>query len=95
MSTSFPSRPWERVGVDLFELHGKVYIVIVDYFSRWVEYRKLTSLTSEHTIEELKEVFATHGIPDLILTQFPSRTALHTRQVPRGFHRLTVKRNEQ
>ena len=68
MSASFPSRPWERVGVDLFELHGKVYIVIVDYYSRWVEHRKLTSLTSEHTIEVLKEVFATHGIPDLILT---------------------------
>ena len=48
MSASFPSHPWERVGVDLFELHGKVYIVIVDYYSRWVEYRKLTSLTSEH-----------------------------------------------
>ena len=68
MSASFPSCPWERVGVDLFELHGKVYIVIVDYYSRWVEYRKLTSLTSEHTIEVLKEVFATRGIPDLILT---------------------------
>ena len=68
MSATFPSRPWERVGVDLFELHGKVYIVIVDYYSRWVVYRKLTSLTSEHTIEVLKEVFATHGIPYLILT---------------------------
>ena len=31
MSASFPSRPWERVGVDLFELHGKVYIVVDDY----------------------------------------------------------------
>ena len=42
--------------------------VIVDYYSRWVEYRKLNSLTSEHTTEVLKEVFATHGIPELILT---------------------------
>ena len=68
MGLTLQSRPWERVGVDLFELHGKVYIVIVDYYSRWVEYRKLTSLTPEHTIEVLKEVFATHGIPYLILT---------------------------
>ena len=68
MSASFLSRPWESVGVDLFELHGKVYIGIVDYYSTWVEYRKLTSLTSEHTIEVLKEMFPTHGIPDLILT---------------------------
>ena len=68
MPASFPFRPWETVGVDLFELHEKVYIVIVDYYSRWVEYRKLTSLTSKHTIEVLKEVFATYGIPYLILT---------------------------
>ena len=80
MSASFPSRPWERVGVDLFELHGKVYIVIVDYYSRWVEYRKLTRLTSEHTIE-VKKVFATHGIPYLILTdngpQFIAESLTH------------------
>ena len=68
MSASFPSRPWERVGMDLFELNGKLYLVIVDYYSRWVEFRKLTSLTSEHTIEVMKEVFATHGIPDVIMS---------------------------
>ena len=66
MAVSFPSHPWERVGIDLFELHGKVYIVMVDYYSRWVEFRKLISLTSEHTIDVLKEVFSTHGIPDVI-----------------------------
>ena len=68
MSASFPSHPWERVGMDLFELNGKLYLVIVDYYSRWVEFRKLTSLTSEHTIEVMKEVFATHGIPDVIMS---------------------------
>ena len=46
MSASFSSRPWERVGVDRFELYGKVYIVVVDYYFRWVEYRKLTSLST-------------------------------------------------
>ena len=68
MSASFPSRPWERVGMDLFEINGKLYLVIIDYYSRWVEFRKLTSLTSEHTIEVMKEVFATHGILDVIMS---------------------------
>ena len=66
MAASFRSRPWERVGTDLFELNDKVYIVIVDYYSRWVEFRKLIRLTSEHTIDVLKEVFSIHGIPDFI-----------------------------
>ena len=30
MAASFPSRPWETVGIDLFELNGKLYIAIVD-----------------------------------------------------------------
>ena len=54
--------------MDLFTLNGKLYLVIVDYCSRWVEFRKLTSLTCEHTIKVLKEVFATHGIPDVIMS---------------------------
>ena len=37
MSASFTSRSWERVGVVVFELHGKIYIVTVDYDSRWVK----------------------------------------------------------
>ena len=43
-----------------------MYIVIVDYYSRWVEFRKLISLTSEHTIDVLKEVFSIRGIPGVI-----------------------------
>ena len=34
MSASFPSRPWERLATDLFELEGKVYLIVVDYYSR-------------------------------------------------------------
>ena len=66
MAASFPSRPWERVGIYMFELNGKVYIVIVDYYSRWVDFRKLVSLTSEPTLDVLKEVVSIHGIPDVI-----------------------------
>ena len=68
VSASVPSRPRERVGMDLFEFNGRLYLVIVDYYSRWIEFRKLTSLTSEHTIVVMKEVFATHGIPDVIMS---------------------------
>lgn len=32
-----PERPWSRVGSDLFSLHSKDYIVLVDYYSDFVE----------------------------------------------------------
>ena len=34
MSSSFPSRPWERLAMDLLELHDKVYLIVIDYNSR-------------------------------------------------------------
>ena len=32
-----PDRPWSRVGMDLFDLHCKKYVIVVDYLSRGAE----------------------------------------------------------
>ena len=66
MSSSFPSLPWERLAADLFELAGKVYLIVVDYYSRWFEIRRLNDQSSSRVISVLKELFSTHGIPDII-----------------------------
>lgn len=34
-----PDYPWQRVGMDLFELKGHQYLLIVDYYSRWIEHK--------------------------------------------------------
>ena len=70
MSSSFPSRPWERLAADLFELAGKVYLIVVDYYSRWFEIRRLNDQSSSRVISVLKELFSTHGIPDIIVCLF-------------------------
>ena len=68
MSTSFPSRPWERLAADLFKLEGKVYLIVVDYYSRWFEIRRLKDQSSAKVISVLKELCSTHGIPDIIVS---------------------------
>lgn len=68
MSASFPSRPWERIATDLFDLNRKVYLIVVDYYSRWFEIKELRNETSQVVIQTLKELFAIHGIPDLIIS---------------------------
>ena len=68
MSSSFPSRPWERLAADLFELAGKVYLIVVDYYSRWFEISRLNDQSSSRVISVLKELFSTHGIPDIIVS---------------------------
>ena len=45
-----PSRPWEQVGVDLFELNRKEYMITVDYYSNFWEIDRLTSTTSSAVV---------------------------------------------
>ena len=68
LPSNFPDRPWSRLAMDLFELEGKTYLIIVDYFSRWIELRLLEKLNSKTTITQIKSVFTTHCIPDMIIS---------------------------
>ena len=58
----FPQRPWQRIVADLFQLYGNNYLLVVDYFSRYVEIAKLHSQTSASIINHLKSIMARHGI---------------------------------
>jgi len=68
MSTPFPSGSWERIATDLLRLKGKDYLVVLDYYSRWFEIKELRNETFRVVIQALKELFAIHGIPDLIIS---------------------------
>ena len=63
-----PSRPWEKVGADLCELNGRHYLIIVDYYSNFIEVDLLKETTSEQVIEHCKSQFARHGIPDVLIS---------------------------
>ena len=57
-------RPWEQVGVNLFELDKKDYMITVDYYSNFWKVDRLTSTTSTTVILKLKKHFARHGCPE-------------------------------
>ena len=63
-----PECPWQKLGSDLFELQGKHYLLLVDYFSRYVEIIKLTTTTSSAVISGMKSVFSRYGIPELLIS---------------------------
>ena len=44
----------------------KTYLLIVDYYSRWIELKLFHQLTSAAVIHQIKSVLAAHGIPDVI-----------------------------
>ena len=60
--------PWEKVASDIFDIQGKQYLVLVDYFSNFIEVEQLQSLSSTAVIRKLKASFARYGIPKLLVT---------------------------
>ena len=63
-----PEHAWHSLGVDFLNLDKNDFLIIVDYFSKFVEVRKLTSKTGQSVISNLKQVFRTHGIPIRLYT---------------------------
>ena len=58
-----PTKPWEKVGTDLFKFQKHDYLVVVDYYSDYTEISKLENTTYRHVIRKLKSIFARHGTP--------------------------------
>ena len=63
-----PSRQWEKIGVDLFELDGKSYLITVDYFSNYWEVDRLDSAKATTVIKKLKAHFARYGSPCVVIS---------------------------
>ncbi|XP_048747335.2 uncharacterized protein K02A2.6-like [Ostrea edulis] len=63
-----PLRPWQKLGLDLFELNRKSFLTVVDYFSKFFEICELQSTTSSSIIKKLKPIFARHGIPEELIS---------------------------
>ena len=66
--SELPDTPWQKVGTDLFEWKQVSYLLVVDYYSRFIEIAKLSSTTSRGVINHLKSIFARHGIPQTVVS---------------------------
>ena len=66
--TPFPEYPWQRVATDLFVWKQTSYLLVVDYYSRYIEIASLRTTNSRGVIQKLKTVFARHGIPECLVS---------------------------
>lgn len=67
-SHDFHLRPWSRVAADICHFDNRDLLVVVDYFSNYIEVARLRNLTSKVVIREMQDIFARHGIPDTLVT---------------------------
>ena len=61
--SDLPERPWMKIGIDLFEFQGNMFLVVIDYFSKWIEMPQLQNSTSSTVILHLKNIFSRFGLP--------------------------------
>ena len=66
MCSPLPQHAWEKVGIDLFDLNNKKFLVVVDYYSKYIEIAEMNRTISAIVIGKLKGIFARHGIPSEI-----------------------------
>lgn len=75
------NRKWERIHIDYaqFNYLNVTYnlLIIIDSYSKWLEVCIMSSTTSYRTIERLRTIFASFGLPEIIVSdngvQFTSR----------------------
>ena len=66
--------------MDLFEVKEHTYMIIIDYYSRWIEVSHLQKTTSGSIVNNCKSVFSGNRIPELVISdnsqQFTSKEFL-------------------
>lgn len=65
----WPYKPWARVHLDfLGPTNGRIFLVMVDARTKWIEVSQVPSTAASHTIKQLSEVFARFGLPKQIVS---------------------------
>ena len=67
-SWEWPAHPWARLHLDYAGLLlGHMFLILVDAHSKWMEVKLVKTATSTITIEHLRNIFATHGLPEMLV----------------------------
>lgn len=67
-STPLPDRPWQQIAIDICEKKGQMYLIVSDYYSRFIKILHLPMTTTAQVINRLKATFARFGIPEQIVS---------------------------
>lgn len=63
-----PTKHWDRVHIDYCHLDRQDFLVMADAYSRWPEAFPVASLTAAELIRHVRNVFAFHGVPRLLVS---------------------------
>ena len=74
----YPAVPWSRLHADFAgPMDGKMYLIITDAHSKWLEVIAMATTSSKATIVVFNRLFAAYGLPNALVadngTQFTSQ----------------------
>lgn len=64
----FPARAWQRIHIDYGMFDKKMLLIVIDSYSKWIEVHEMSSTTSGATIDKLRYMFASYGLPEEIVS---------------------------
>ena len=65
----WPKKPWSRVHLDYAgPFLGKMFLLIVDSHSKWIDVHITSTSTTAVTIEKLQLTFSSLGLPEILVT---------------------------
>ncbi|GFW23482.1 uncharacterized protein K02A2.6 [Trichonephila clavipes] len=63
-----PDRPFEKIGVDIMDWGITSYLVVIDYYSKWIEIAELLNKSADEVIIKLKTIFSRFGVPNIVVS---------------------------
>lgn len=65
----WPEKPWTRLHVDYAgPFLGKMFLVLVDSHSKWMDVYSVKTATTQVTLEKLRQSFSIHGLPKMLVS---------------------------
>ena len=62
-----PDLPWQNIGSDIFKYEGKISLLVIDYYSKFIETCRMRDKHASSVISTLKSIFVRHGIPHMFM----------------------------
>ena len=65
----WPERAWSHVHIDYAgPFEGSMFLIVINAYSKWMDVVLIRHATSQTTIDKLRVIFATHGLPEMIVS---------------------------
>ena len=63
-----PARAWQRTHIDYGTFDKKMLLIVIDSFFKWIDVHEVSCTTSGASIDKLRYMFASYGLPEEIVS---------------------------